>query len=77
MQDRINKLQIELRELIEWKNTFDTIQVKYPLDEKSTNLVRERLLVPTGEVSATINVDSALEVQTNDGFIYWLLAEEL
>lgn len=77
MQERIKQLQTELRALIEWKNTFSRIQVKHPLDEKSVNLIRERLLVPTGKTEASMTADIALEVEAEDGTIYWLIAEEL
>lgn len=75
MQDKINKLKIELAELIEWKKSMDRQQVQYPIDMRSEKIVREKFLVATGEYGTTLLSDLWIEVKIGSR-IYWLSAKE-
>lgn len=74
-QEKIKKLKLELKELLEWKKEVMLQQVPYPIGFYSKELIQDDLLVFTGNYGTTISADIWLEVEI-ESKRYWFAATE-
>lgn len=76
MQEKLLQLKQRMDELIRFKNEHIQQQVKYPIDGKSKELIRNNLLIATGEYGGEIQGDVWLEIEYN-GKLYWMSAMQI
>lgn len=76
MDNRLLQLKQEVAELMQWKRNQEAVQVSYPLDPISKDIIQKELLVFSGKVGEIMSGNIWLEVESN-GRLFWLSSQEI
>lgn len=73
-QEKIQKLRIQVGELLRWKSENSSEQISYPMGDKTKKIIKDGLIFVTGKTQNIILFDGGLEIMI-DGKIYWVVVK--